>query len=664
MNSRKATPSFNLCWLILWMMSGLGARSPAAGDSYEIFIEGVLRERREQSRPGQSVVISPEDETRFNTNAQLQRDPSFILNGDQSRPTFSLPLFRGQDARSTHIFVDDVELVDPFSGLPMIDEIDLRAFGRMTVHKGFAPWNVPVMEPGGVIQFTSRQASKVEGGGRFGTVSGVAGWGHWSQSNDSSDQRIYFRRAVTRGDYNFYDDNGTLLNPTDDKMTRRGNNDRQSMQSLGQLRWRNSQVNLKGFFWGQMSDGGIPAGRAGADGHARIHGQTFVMTSSANVDVSSDVMMGLHVGHFQAVRRFKDPSGDISFATSRRLQSSSTNFQITTHGGDDRWRWLLALDRGEAKTKMTSTYGQDAYAPDATKNKLFIGNLVNVRPGGIIEVKGDVQTSTAKSRNIEGSKIVNFSEKAASSGSIGWSQADDRLWVYSQLGRTERNPSLMERVGNGAEIEGALAVNPEISNAAEVGARYRVGLAPGQTLSFGAAIWGRDNDHVIRIDKVSATRWRARNVGRQAYRGVEGRLEVGSEQRGLESAVSFLKATQVTSGRLVPRVPMWQAVVGPRWSVAEDVMVRVFSHFVGRTYDDSGNTREIGWVLTHDASIDWTPAVGFWRIGLTVQNISNVVALPCRDVSTNQNDGKIAYSDFSGEPMTGRSWMFSLSASL
>ena len=632
--------------------------------SYEIFIEGILRERREQNRPGQSLIISPDAETRFDANNQMRSDPSIALAGDQNASTFSLPLFRGQDAHSTHIFVDDLELLDPFSGLPMIDEIDLRAFGSMTIHKGFAPWNLSVLDPGGVIQFSTRRSAKLEGGGAYGNVSGTSGWGQWSQSDERLDSRVYLRRSVSRGDYSFYDDNETVLNPSDDKISRRGNNDRQSIQSLGQVRWQDDKFRLKGLFWGQMSQAGIPIGMSGADGGARVRSKTMAMTSSARFELSNAIVWGIDGGHFSAQRKFNDPSGDIGFAAARSLQTSSSNIRLFTEGGIDRWRWTFAIDDAEAATNMTSTYEHDVYAPKSSRKRVFVGNRLRPFVTDTIELKGAVEQSTAKTRDINRSKNISFHEKPAGGGSIAWSRSEDHHWVYAQLGHTARNPSLMERVGNGAERDGAMSLNPQITNAAEFGGRYHVSMAPGLGFSVGGSFWGRDNEQVIRIEKISATRWRAQNQGRQSYRGVEGRFESGSERMGVEVACSFLRATQIESGRLVPRVPIWQAVGGPRWVLHEDITLRGQSRFVGRMYDDTGNTREIGWILTHDVSVDWVPTVGRWRIGAMIRNLTNVMALPVRDVSTGQSDGKMAYSGFNGEPMTGRSWTISMSAHL
>lgn len=131
----------------------------------EIIIEAAPKERREVNRPGQTTVIRPTEETRFDTDSQLKSDPSLSMSNSARSSGFSLPLFRGQDARASHVFINDLELQDPFSDLPMIDDIDLRAFGVMTIHKGFAPWNLPIIDPGGVIQFTMRRpVSRLEGG--------------------------------------------------------------------------------------------------------------------------------------------------------------------------------------------------------------------------------------------------------------------------------------------------------------------------------------------------------------------------------------------------------------------------------------------------------------------------------------------------------------------
>jgi hypothetical protein len=50
--------------------------STVFADTQEVFIRGAVNERRDVNRPGQSVVISPSGETRFDTQAYFKTDPS------------------------------------------------------------------------------------------------------------------------------------------------------------------------------------------------------------------------------------------------------------------------------------------------------------------------------------------------------------------------------------------------------------------------------------------------------------------------------------------------------------------------------------------------------------------------------------------------------------
>ena len=204
----------------------------------------------------------------------------------------------------------------------------------------------------------------------------------------------------------------------------------------------------------------------------------------------------------------------------------------------------------------------------------------------------------------------------------------------------------------------------ESTRAAEVGFRHLFGDSGAVKKIWSLALWGRNNSDVIRIEKITATKWRAKNAGAQSFRGIETRFDIGDQALGAEAAMSYLRAQQVDGARIVPRVPMWQAAGGPRWRVFDSVTFRTLTRYVGRMYDDSGNTREIKWTLTHDVSADFFRPDTWWKAGISVTNVTNVVSTSVTDTVTGQEEGRMAYADFNGQPLTGRAWVVSASASL
>ncbi len=638
-------------------------------EATEIIIEAVPVEHREVNRPGQTTVIRPSDETRFDAETHLKSDPSLSLSNNGRSGGFSLPLFRGQDARASHVFINDMELQDPFSGLPMVDDIDLRAFGSMTIHKGFAPWNLPVIDPGGVIQFTLRRpVSRLEGGGSYGDLSGANGWLKAAKIGDdlseNLDAGLYLRHRSAKGNYKYYSDNNTILNASDDVIKRRTNNDRSSQQVFGNLFWTGATVDAKGIVWTQASDQGIPVGQASGDGKARVKANTGITTSSLTYRVTDDYAVTIDAGRFSGSRIYTDPALDIGLATKRKLDSESIRARISFTSSHPILNFLILAEKQLAKTKLTSSYNQDLYAPSASADKFYAGVHYKINESQNIEVKSNVERSEASAQTALGENRQHSSVKPTAGSSMGWSRTKDDLFFYAQGGHSTRVPSLLERIGNGAEIDASKDLRSEQSRAAELGTRIVSKWIESMPVTFNLALWVRDNAEVIQIGKISATRWRAQNRGQHSYRGVETRLDFGSADLGVEGAVSWIKAELGKTHLLVPRVPIWQAAGGARWRVMNAVTLRTTSRFVGRMYDDASNTRELGWTLVHDLSGDYSQNDSRWKVGVACLNATNVMSNIVRDTVTNQGDGKKSYTGYSDDPLPGRSWTASVSARL
>lgn len=666
---REHRPKPTSCFqVILLMMAGIcfSASTDPAEQTQEVFIKGILRERREMNRAGQSVLVSPSEETRFDTQTHFKADPSITLSGSGASGVFSLPLFRGQDARASHIFVDDMELQDPYSGLPMIDDLDLRAFGSMAIHKGVSPWNVPVLDPGGVVQFSLRKTSSIlQGGASHGDVAGSSLWLKSETPRDFAlDGGLYGRRGSSKGNYPYYSDNNTVLNPSDDAVVRRGNNDRSSTQGLAHAAWSGFGPRVRALYWLQSSELGIPVNQVGGDGSARLAADTQVATAALRTDLTDANWLGLDAGVFAAKRMFNDPANDIGFATKRTLKSRSARFRSSVGGDGGVFNWIVSLERQEAKSDLSSNYSEDSFAPRTSAYKLFLGAKYEFLDVHTLEIKGGLNWYDASIQSIDKSLDDSVRKNKSFGSSIGWSRFADDWLFYSQIAKSTRAPSLLERLGDGAEIDGAGTLANEESRMIELGSRYIYHMTSDLRSLLNLTVWARDNDDVIRIERVSATRLRAQNAGGQKYRGIETRVDFGSESYGLEMAISWMDARQIASQRLVPYTPMWQAAGGVRCELWERWMFRTLSRFIGRMYQDASNTRELSWTLSHDASLDYTSESSRWKAGLSLQNVTNVQSTTVRDVTTGQDDGRTAWTQFNGEPLPGRSWLVSVSAGL
>ncbi len=640
--------------------------STVFADTQEVFIRGAVNERRDVNRPGQSVVISPSGETRFDTQAYFKTDPSMQMSGAGRTTGFTLPLFRGQDARSSHVFVDDMELQDPYSGLPMIDDVDLRAFGGMMIHKGVSPWNVPVLDPGGVIQFSLRtQRSPISAGLSIGDVAGTNGWGRSSlQHGSSSTSGLYARSSRSSGDYRYFSDNNTILNPEDDAVVKRKNNDQQSAQGLAHVSWTGDTARARTLGWFQESKRGISLGEITESGRARSVSRTGIITAAYRQDISDAIWTGIDAGGFAAKRTLKDPGQSLGFATRRDLETESFRTRFTLGYDSSAFSTIGSAERQDSRTKLASTYEGDYFSPKASGYKLFLGTRIKASEDQTLELKAGSQWQTSVTSNVSGDDAQLAGGKPSSSASIAWSRFVEGFLLYAQFAKYSRAASLLERIGDGGQIEGAQELRPEVASAIEFGSRFYRDLFSDVKTILNFAIWSRRNDEVIRIDRVSPVRWRARNAGRQHFLGVESRLDIGSDHAGLEAALSWMRANQAESGLIVPWMPFWQGVVGGRWEIFPQAVLRTVSQFIGRMYHDVSNTRELMWTVTHDVSLDYIAPNQDWKAGLAVTNLTNVAYRSIRDTVTNKPDGRMAFSHYNGDPLPGRSWLASFSVGI
>ncbi len=116
----------------------------------------IIGPQREILRPrhaGQSVVIRPSEETRFDIKHQLDKESSLILpeTGRVNASGFSVPRVRGQDARFTEIYLEGLRIQDPYLGYPFIDDLDLRATGEMALYIGTPPPEFASVNPNGGV---------------------------------------------------------------------------------------------------------------------------------------------------------------------------------------------------------------------------------------------------------------------------------------------------------------------------------------------------------------------------------------------------------------------------------------------------------------------------------------------------------------------------------
>src|SRR5690606_2043300 len=131
---------------------------------------------------------------------------------------FAVPRIRGQDARLTELWLGRLKLIEPHTGLPLVDDLDLRPFRELAAQLGATPPALPSVSPTGALELRFRPVTRRETsvGAVAGRPFGAMGWsfakGRAATKEASTTWRLYVRRHTTDGRYSYYDDNATPYN--------------------------------------------------------------------------------------------------------------------------------------------------------------------------------------------------------------------------------------------------------------------------------------------------------------------------------------------------------------------------------------------------------------------------------------------------------------------
>ena len=661
------------------------AESVTKANTVEVW--GTRTESTRSARAGQSVMIRPDDETRFDTRVHLRNEPNLALpdTGRINASGFNLPRVRGQDSRFTEVYLDGLRVQDPYVGFPFIDDLDLRACGELSIYVGNPPPSLPTISPNGAIAYRmfTPVGRKDQTGILLGRPYGTAVWAlSRYRSQNGSDARIYGREHWTNGQFPYHDDNATPYNRADDRTSERRHADRRAIQFLPTFNWQSGghQVSVLGL-WNDAKTS-LPARNSSYASLAREYSRHRVGRVAYNYRPDSKQVfvpesMGLEVGRYDDQMDVEDPTnvvlGSIQSNT-RRLLSSSAATNL---------KWTVATDAGESSLYLrgestdTNIRATTSALTDFTirrRQSLFYSGLdLAILPTLRAEVKGMItrQTDNASGKkNQETLKNLSPSKQLMIPGSslgLAWQPQD--LTVYTQLARVRRPPTLLEQFGDGALIRDNPGLSPETTIHRELGMQWRVTespllIGPLKQFSTRSAVFRDDTwDRIILLPSIAQT-MRAQNAVRTEISGFELAGEVTVWSTTLMAGYARLYPMDLSYSARHRQVPGVAAHVATT-SVAQDLgwaTLRLQSRYQSQVWRDSENSIAVPGYLIHDATLDakWSQ----FAFGCGVFNLTDQRRLDIYANGTNANRGATSYSDYAGMPLPGRHWRISVSASL
>lgn len=653
-----------------------------------IIIEGQRREARRPQRAGQSLVLRPSDETRYDTKSLLKSEANITLpeTGKTTASGFTVPRVRGQDAKLTEIYIEGLRVQDPYLGYPIVDDLDLRAWGEMTLFVGNTPPAIPSVNPNGVLAYHLLEDRKLnQFGTAIGSPYGTSVWALtqatpiYEHADNKLQLRFYARQHWTKGEFVFYDDNLTPYNPADDQYRMRRHADRHAKQALPSFTWISGPHQITGISLWNFAKTSIPARMSNTTSQAREHSTHFVSRLAYTYSFSSEIpavpsSLSLELGHYGDDIHLTDPTN----AVLGQIQSNRRQIDARVGSIHTEWRQnlipnrparlFISSEKSEGKIKASNSREPDLRLK-REQMTIYTGLEAPLAYDLLMEIKTQIRKQSDKTQNDEPRSLssnANLPQKLHRGSSFGLAWQPDPVTFYAQIAQNERPPTLLEQFGDGGLIRDNPNLKLEKIIHREIGAQFRLNNESNSLDKISlraAAFYDNTSNRIIMLPSIAQT-MRAQNASNTQIRGIEMGLEL--DHKSLLTSLSYAKLEPYDLStrkqvKLIPSVPTDVATLGLALKL-DPAVLRWHSRYQSQVWRDSENTIAIPSTMIHDISMDGK-FLGI-SLGLAIYNLSDQKKSVIYAAHTRGNKGYTSYSDYAGMPLPGRQFRLNIAYEL
>ena len=559
------------------------AEGPGAlvGESTEH--RGALRALTE---PTQVTVIDTADHDgeRRTVSEVLATTVGVHASGLGGLGAFSSVSVRGAAPGHTTVVVDGVPLSKLASVTHDLSAFELGSFDRLELYRSGAPAGYGSAILGGALALSTavgphpagKRLWMGVGGGSFG-----ARHANVRYLDGRPDGSLGYQLAVgyagAEGDFDFFDDGGTLLNPDDDTTSRRQNNDYDRADYSVRVESHSDSRTLSLGLRGSWKSQGVPGP---ANNQSRLTSLTSLNQLLILGADSSDVALGIaaRATAYASVERqhYSDPLSEIGLQEQDRRYHTLTGGALVETArdlpanqrllvtGDIHGDYFREADVGTSARQESA--GRRLGLGIAVGDEILVGRsgrlllrptirLDHLRTGSISDPYDPTMTSMTGART----------DTIATPRLSALVRISEAISTKANAGRTFRAPTLLEVFGDRGFVVGNPEVEPEVGLAADVG----VVVAPSRAHGFLDRIYAEVVVFASRLDDpiVLATQnglvAQARNLEAADVRGVETTGSVRlSRQVTLSGNYSLLDTRQRTrssgDGKRLPNRPRHQ----------------------------------------------------------------------------------------------------------
>lgn len=641
--------------------------APLAAEESERMEEVVVTakpvEEPEAQQKEPSVFVTVIDSEKFEESLTslpeaLEKHAGVTIRRFGGLGGFSTASIRASTAEQVAIFIDGVPLNRGKSGTVNLSTIPLGTVERIEVYRGVAPLRFRTTAVGGVIniitkEIKTKRQSQVGGSyGSFRTYNAAA------TTTGTAEKFGYLGGGDltgSAGNFEYLDDNGTRVNPNDDEVTTRRNNEFDAVNLLGKLSFDVTDsfgTELSDYYY--KSTEGIPGLGAFQSDKANLKTDRNIATLKLKgEDLFSPGLEGDALFYLLTEKsRFKDLDGEIGVG-----RQDNTNDQVG-FGADG----YLSYYRGEHQIiEFIASYQNERFD---SKDPLS-----SIEPVGETQQRTALITGASDKIHLWDDRLIltpqlmytylmyDFGGRVPFSGTEVPSPGNEGYWtpqfgarigvteslaLKTNVGRYFRFPNFSELFGDRGGIIGNPELEPEDGFNLDIGItaqkrNVQMGRLPIDRAYLEAAYFFRETDHLIVFVQNSQRTARAINISSARVQGFE--LGWGLDLFGHSSffgtytyqdtkntsEIPYLKGNQLPGrpeDQLFARIELFNRWVRPFYE---------FNH-IADNFLDEANFELVKKRSIHNLGITFYPRVGlsltFEVKNLTDEQIADILGYP------------------------------------
>ncbi len=525
---------------------------------------------------------------------------------------FATVSIRGSSAEQVVIYLDGVPLNRALGGGVNLADLPIGPIESIEVYRGFTPAGAPAASIGGAIMIHTRRAGSGPAatlGASFGSYGSAETVASASGTRGRADYYAGFDGGVSRGDFDYFNGNGTR-EPTDDRTLRRVNNQFRRGHLSGRLTWKSgprARLSVVADLFARRM--GVPGLDCCLSPEARSSTTRLLVRPELEVPglFGGRLLARVAADYTRQRQEFDDPAGAIGLS-GMNVDDIDRNSALGGEAG-----FVLAatarqaisfLASGRRETAALENRGLPGSSDLGTASRrTTVATLEDqVSFGGdrlILNPSLRYEEYASRFRpGAAGGLVTDLPGGRHTTAKAGFRlRATDVLTLKGNIGRFVRLPDFIELFGNQGAIQGNPALAPESGRSIDLGAIATLRRRPQGLLRQAyveAILFETVADDLIQFLPNSQNTVRAFNVDRARIRGVElnAALSLGARLSGSLNATHQRPVDiggRYTDGKVLPGRPQDEVTASAGLDIGRGRLFYEFT-YVGRNFVDPLNT--------------------------------------------------------------------------